>query len=52
VTQPASWWPWTPHWSGIHGHDRRQMRPETLIEGILKLCEKIEKQGLRLRGEA
>jgi NADH:ubiquinone oxidoreductase subunit B-like Fe-S oxidoreductase len=28
------------------------MRPETLIEGILKLCEKIEKQGLRLRGEA
>jgi NADH-quinone oxidoreductase subunit B len=26
-------------------------RPEALIEGILKLREKIEKQGLRLRGE-
>jgi NADH-quinone oxidoreductase subunit B len=26
-------------------------RPEVLIEGILKLREKIEKQGLRLRGE-
>ncbi|HZR42398.1 MAG TPA: NADH-quinone oxidoreductase subunit B family protein [Ktedonobacteraceae bacterium] len=26
-------------------------RPEALIEGILKLREKIEKQGLRVRGE-
>ena len=26
-------------------------RPEALIEGILKLREHIEKQGLRLRGE-
>ncbi len=26
-------------------------RPEALIEGILKLREKIEKQGLRIRGE-
>ena len=26
-------------------------RPEALIEGILKLRENIEKQGLRLRGE-
>jgi NADH-quinone oxidoreductase subunit B len=26
-------------------------RPEAVIEGILKLREKIEKQGLRLRGE-
>ena len=26
-------------------------RPEALIEGVLKLREKIEKQGLRLRGE-
>jgi NADH-quinone oxidoreductase subunit B len=26
-------------------------RPEALIEGILKLREKIEKQGLRLRDE-
>jgi NADH-quinone oxidoreductase subunit B len=26
-------------------------RPQALIEGILKLREKIEKQGLRLRGE-
>jgi NADH-quinone oxidoreductase subunit B len=26
-------------------------RPEALIEGILKLRERIEKQGLRVRGE-
>jgi len=26
-------------------------RPEALIEGILKLREKIEKQGLKIRGE-
>src|SRR2546430_2456899 len=26
-------------------------RPEALIEGLLKLREKIEKQGLKLRGE-
>jgi NADH:ubiquinone oxidoreductase subunit B-like Fe-S oxidoreductase len=26
-------------------------RPEALIEGILKLREKIAKQGLKLRGE-
>ncbi|MBV9688571.1 MAG: NADH-quinone oxidoreductase subunit B [Ktedonobacteraceae bacterium] len=27
-------------------------RPEALIEGILKLREKIEKQGLKIRGES
>jgi coenzyme F420-reducing hydrogenase gamma subunit len=26
-------------------------RPEALIEGLLKLREKIEKQGLKIRGE-
>jgi len=26
-------------------------RPEALIKGILKLCEKIEKQGLKVRSE-
>jgi len=51
VTQSASCWLWTPHWSWIHDHDRRQTRPEALIEGILKLRESIEKRGLRLRGE-
>jgi NADH-quinone oxidoreductase subunit B len=30
---------------------RASPRPEALIEGILKLREKIEKQGLRIRGE-